>query len=94
MKSNLKKLEEIIKINFKDKKLLLKSITHKSFNEKNNNEKLEFLGDRVIGLAISKKLINLYPNENEGIIDKKFSNLVNKKTCHKIAIQLKLKRET
>ena len=91
MKSNLKKLEEIIKINFKDKKLLLKSITHKSFNEKNNNEKLEFLGDRVIGLAISKKLINLYPNENEGIIDKKFSNLVNKKTCHKIAIQLKLK---
>ena len=80
MKSNLKKLEEIIKINFKDKKLLLKSITHKSFNEKNNNEKLEFLGDRVLGLIISKKLIEIYPKEKEGIIDKKFANLVNKKT--------------
>ena len=64
MKHNLKKIESIIKINFEKKDLLIRSLTHKSFNEKDNNEKLEFLGDRVIALVISKKLLNLYPNES------------------------------
>ena len=54
-------------------------MTHKSFNKENNYEKLEFLGDRVLGLIISKKLIEIYPNEKEGILDKKFASLVNKK---------------
>ena len=44
-----------------------------------NNEKLEFLGDRVLGLVISEKLLDKFPDEKEGIIDKKFANLVNKK---------------
>ena len=92
MKINLKILESIIKVNFKNKKLLIQSLTHKSFSEEFNNEKLEFLGDRVIGLAIAKKLLKLYPDENEGIIDKKFSNLVNKKTCMDIAKKLNLKK--
>ena len=91
MKKYIKKIEDIIKINFKNKDLLIKSLTHKSFNEIDNNEKLEFLGDRVIGLVISNELLNLYPNEKEGIIDKKFSNLVNKKTCRDVAVQLNLK---
>ena len=76
----------------KNKELLLQSLTHKSFNEKDNNEKLEFLGDRVIGLVISKKLLELYPEESEGVIDKKFSNLVDKKTCKKVANQLNLQK--
>ena len=91
MKKYIKKIEDVIKINFKNKDLLIKSLTHKSFNEKYNNEKLEFLGDRVIGLVISKELLNLYPEEKEGIIDKKFSNLVNKKTCKDVADKLNLK---
>jgi len=90
MKNIIKKLENIIKVNFESKELLIQSVTHKSFNEKYNNEKLEFLGDRVIGLVISKKLLSLYPEESEGVIDKKFSNLVNKKTCSEIANQLNL----
>ena len=92
MKNNIKKIETFIRINFNNKKLLVKSLTHKSFNEIDNNEKLEFLGDRVIGLTLSKKLLSLYPDETEGIIDKKFSNLVNKKTCADIAKQLNLKK--
>ena len=92
MKNTLKKIENYLKINFNNKDLLTRSLTHKSFDEINNNEKLEFLGDRVIGLAISKKLIALYPNENEGNIDKKFSNLVNKKTCADVAKKLNLKK--
>ena len=92
MNKSLKELENIINYSFKNKGLLNKALTHKSFNNKNNNEKLEFLGDRVLGLIISKKLLEKYPNENEGIIDKKFANLVNKKTCVKIAKKMNLKR--
>ncbi len=92
MTLNIKKIENLLKINFKDKKILIKSLTHKSYNAKYNNEKLEFLGDRVIGLVISKKLLNLYPDESEGVIDKKFANLVNKKTCKEIANKLNLIR--
>ena len=67
-------------------------MTHKSYDNNTNNEKLEFLGDRVLGLIISKKLLEKYPSEKEGIIDKKFANLVNKKTCINIAKKLNLKK--
>ncbi len=92
MIKSIKELENIIKYNFKNKNLLNKSLTHKSFSANNNNEKLEFLGDRVLGLVISKKLIEKYPNEKEGIIDKKFANLVNKKTCVSIAKKINLEK--
>ena len=83
-------LEKKIKINFKNKDLLINSLTHKSFDKKKNNEKIEFLGDRVLGLVIAKKLLEIYPNEKEGILDKKFASLVNKKTCLNIAKNLNL----
>ena len=92
MKIDYKNLEKKIKINFKNKDILIKSLTHKSFNKKNNNEKLEFLGDRVLGLIIAKKLLEIYPNENEGILDKKFASLVNKKTCLEIAKKLEFQK--
>ena len=75
----LKELESNLGYDFKNLDLLKQSLIHKSYDNNHNNEKLEFLGDRVLGLIISKKLIDDYPNENEGIIDKKFANLVNKK---------------
>ena len=90
MKIEYHNLEKKIKINFKNKNLLIKSLTHKSFNKENNYEKLEFLGDRVLGLIISKKLLEIYPNEKEGILDKKFASLVNKKTCLQIAKKINL----
>ena len=92
MEKNLKELETIIKYSFNDQSLLNRSLTHKSFDNKKNNEKLEFLGDRVLGLIISKKLLEKYPEEKEGIIDKKFANLVNKKTCLLISKKLNLKK--
>ena len=92
MRENLKQIEKSLKINFKNKDLLRRSLIHKSFDKNHNNEKLEFLGDRVIGLVISKKLLFLYPNEKEGVIDKRFASLVNKKTCAKVATQLNLKK--
>ena len=90
MKINYQTLEKKIKINFKDKELLVRSLTHKSYNKEINNEKLEFLGDRVLGLVIAKKLLEIYPNEKEGILDKKFASLVNKKTCLQIAKKINL----
>ncbi len=75
----LNKLEQKINIKFKDQKLLAKSLMHKSHNNIDNNEKLEFLGDRVLGLVFAKTLLKIYPDEKEGTIDKKFANLVNKK---------------
>ena len=82
--SKLLKFEKKIKIKFKDKNLLVKALTHKSANHKINNEKLEFLGDRVLALTISKKLYDLYPNENEGILDKRLAKMVNRQTCSSI----------
>ncbi len=90
MKIDYSKLEKKINIKFKNKDLLIKSLTHKSFNRLNNNEKIEFLGDRVLGLVIAKKLLEIYPNEKEGILDKKYASLVNKKTCLEIAKSINL----
>ena len=83
-------LQKILNIKFNDTNLLVQAITHKSYNSKKNNEILEFLGDRVLGLTISNKLIQLYPNEKVGILDKKFSNLVNKNKCYDVGKKLKL----
>jgi len=81
MKMNINNFQKNLKIKFKKRSLLIKALTHKSADQENNNEKLEFLGDRVIGLVLSKKLFDLYPNENEGVLDKRFANLVNRKMC-------------
>ena len=90
MKIDYSKLEKKINIKFKNKSLLIRSLTHKSFNKTNNNEKIEFLGDRVLGLVIAKKLLEIYPDEKEGILDKKFASLVNKKTCLQIGQNIEL----
>ena len=92
MKLDYQNLEKKLKINFKDKNLLIKSLTHKSYDKNNNYEKIEFLGDRVLGLVMSKKLLEIYPDEKEGILDKKFAALVNKKTCLEIAKILELQK--
>ena len=92
MKSDYSNLEKRLKISFKNKKLLIRSLTHKSFDKKDNYEKNEFLGDRVLGLIIAKKLLEIYPDEKEGILDKKFASLVNKKTCLQIAKKIDLQK--
>ena len=92
MNKKLKEIEQILEYAFKNKNLLHQALTHKSFDNQTNNEKLEFLGDRVLGLVISKTLLEKFPDEKEGIIDKKYANLVNKKTCVSIAKKINLKK--
>ena len=90
MTLDISKIEKKLNLKFKNNLNLVKSFTHKSYDSVNNNEKLEFLGDRVLGLVISNKLIKMYPDEKVGILDKKFSNLVNKNICYEIGLKLKL----
>ena len=87
----IKILQKKIKIDFKNEKILLQAITHKSFDPNNNYENLEFLGDRVLGLVVSKKLFEIFPNEKVGSLDKKLASLVNKNKCLEVGNLLNLK---
>lgn len=92
----LKDLERLIKYRFRNKSFLNKAFTHKSYaNEKyktkyNDNERLEFLGDSVLGLVISRMLYDDYPSENEGFLTRCKSQLVNGATLGRIAKELKI----
>ena len=90
MTKNLVNFQKRIGINFHNQKLLIKCFTHKSYNPIENNEKLEFLGDRVLGLIISQNLLKFFPNDKEGDLDKKLASLVNKKQCAVIAKDINL----
>ena len=92
MNTDLNKLEKIINIKFKNQKILKKSLTHKSYNSHESNEKLEFLGDRVLGFIISKKLLEKYPDDKEGSLDKKLASLVNKKKCLEVGKSINLEK--
>lgn len=93
-KDRLKKLkifEKSIGYSFRNKFLLNQALTHKSYaNEKNmerssDNERLEFLGDSVLGVIISHTLYNDYPGEDEGILTRYKSQLVSGETLARIA---------
>ena len=90
MDKDLSLLEKKIKYKFKDISLLKLALTHSSFEKTLNNENLEFLGDRVLGLAIAEKLIKDYPSADEGSLDKMLSSLVNRNTCFMVANNLAL----
>ena len=87
---SLNKLEKKINIKFKNTKLLIRSLTHKSHDPNDNYEKLEFLGDRILGLTISNKLLQMYPDDKVGSLDKKLASLVKKEKCFDVAKSLNL----
>ena len=92
MSDKLHILQKKINIKFKSINYLKKAITHKSYDPLNNYEKLEFLGDRVLGLVISKKLIELYPDQKEGVLDKRLASLVNKNRCLEVSKNIGLEK--
>ena len=90
--NNLHQLEKKININFKNKRLLKQAITHKSYDKNVNNEKLEFIGDRILGFVIAKKLLEIFPSDSECILDKKLASLVNKNKCLEISKKFNLNK--
>ena len=95
MKSNeINQLEKVLGIKFSNKILLEQAFTHKSksINISLNNERLEFLGDRVLGLVIASYLNDTYPKDTEGNLDKNLASLVKKETCSKVISELNIDR--
>ena len=94
--SNFIKLEKILRINFKNRDLLRQAFVHRSYlNEHANfklghNERMEFLGDAVLELAVTENLFKKFPDEQEGKLTNLRSSLVNTKMLAEIAQELKL----
>ena len=90
--NDINHLEKILGIKFSNKILLKQAFTHKSksININLNNERLEFLGDRVLGLVIASYLNDTYPKDSEGTLDKKLAALVKKETCSKVISHLEI----
>jgi ribonuclease-3 len=93
-RSDLKKLQERIAYKFRNKMLLHEALTHASaaYGQKSvaDYERLEFLGDRVLGLAIAEQLLRAFPNAPEGDLARRFNSLVRKETCADVADHIAL----
>jgi ribonuclease III len=93
------RLQEILRYQFGDPRLLLLSLTHVSYGHENHqdrtlaqrdNERFEFLGDAVLDLVISDLLLESFPEASEGQLSKMRAAVVNEKTLHEIAKSLHL----
>jgi len=82
MSSELKKF----KYKFNDKALFDLAMTQSGANQAHNNERLEFLGDRVLGLAVAELLYQMFPDEQEGDLARRHSVLVSSKTLAEVAV--------
>ena len=100
LKRKLNLFEKNIKYKFKDLNFLKQSLTHPSFyidsksleKKFNQFERLEFLGDRVLGLVVASLLFNKNINLKEGDLSKKYSYLVQKNFLYKISQQLSIQK--
>ena len=94
MKNTLhqREISRLLDYRFKNNRLLEEALTHASARKssKVNNERLEFLGDRVLGLVIAEELLSINPNSNEGQIATYYNSLVKKETCAAIAREIGL----
>ncbi|WP_409433881.1 ribonuclease III [Litorimonas sp. RW-G-Af-16] len=86
-------LEERIGYTFKNRDLAVRALTHSSYGDGNksslNNERLEFLGDRILGLLTAEALFN-HSSEPEGTLARRLNALVRKETCARVARQLNM----
>jgi len=90
---HLEKLEKILGYTFKNKKLLKKAMTHPSFSsdyKTDNYEVLEFLGDSVVGLIVSEKLVERYPQKREGELSKYRALIVSEPGLARLARKINL----
>ncbi len=69
---------------FQDVAILERALTHTSAGADYHNERLEFLGDRVLGLAVAEMLLDTFPHEREGDIGRRFAQLVRAETLTEI----------
>ncbi|MEB3754399.1 ribonuclease III [Acinetobacter sp. MD2(2019)] len=87
--SNMR-LAQQIGYQFQQAELLQLALTHRSVSHKYNYERLEFLGDSLLGMIVANYLYHAYPHENEGRLTRMRATLVRQETLGKIANDLKL----
>ncbi|MFT7002951.1 MAG: ribonuclease-3 [Sulfurimonas sp.] len=90
MDKNIEALEKTLGYSFKDKKLIIEALTHKSYKQPYDNERLEFLGDAVLDLIVGEYLFNKFDKSDEGKLSKIRASLVNETGFDKLARSLKL----
>ncbi|MBU1659489.1 ribonuclease III [bacterium] len=90
MDRELSDLEETLGYKFKDEKLLIEALTHKSYKQPYDNERLEFLGDAVLDLIVGEYLYMKFSKSNEGKLSKIRASLVNEDGFHKLARSINL----
>ena len=92
-----RELEATIGYRFHDGDILIHALIHPSLIDEYrggagfSNQRMEFLGDRVLGLVVAEILINKYPKEREGFMTKLFHNLVSGQTCAEVGAELNLR---
>lgn len=88
----MEKLQQILQYRFNNIKLLQQALTHSSVtgNEHRNYERLEFLGDRVLGMTMAHLLYNIFPNDREGVLAQRHVKLVRAETVAEVVKQLKI----
>lgn len=89
MNTNYGELEHLLGYGFQNQGLLELALTHRSYASP-NNERLEFLGDAILGMVIAKTLYERFPESSEGQLTKMRSFLVKGQTLAKVAVELKL----
>ena len=82
-------LEQRIGYRFADAGLLTRALTHRSFGT-DHNERLEFLGDAVLSLAVSSLLFEHFAGSDEGDLTRVRAHLVREDSLHRMAVQLDL----
>lgn len=94
MSENILNLEKILEYKFKKSELLEEAITHSSlnYNKKNNYERLEFLGDKILGFIVSNYIFKKFPNSNEGELSSVFQKYTNEDFLSLVAFELKLNK--
>ncbi len=90
MQKNIEVLQRRLDYQFKDKNLIIEALTHKSYKQSYNNERLEFLGDAVLDLIIGEYLFHKFPKVAEGELSKLRASLVSEKGFEKLAKILNL----
>ena len=88
--NNLDKLEQSLDYHFEDPQLLIEALTHKSYKQPYNNERLEFLGDAVLDLVVGEYLFSNFPNFDEGKLSKMRASLVNEEGFTRLAEHINL----
>lgn len=81
-----------LKYKFKNQDLFALAMTQSGVDGVHNNEKLEFVGDRVLGLSVSSMLYTMFPNETEGELARRYASLVSTETLADVAIKLELEK--